>query len=202
LKKFFAFFSYVLHPLFVPILGAVLFFLYNYQYFSTIQISVVFIQFVIITILLPLTIFYLLVILKKVNSIMIADVSQRKLPLMLNIVLLSVFVTQSIKTEYFGSLYFFLLGGILSSFLLLVGIYFNKKFSIHAVGVVSLLFYAIGLSIENEGRLAFLVPLLIFLIGAVWSSRLYLKAHTNKELFTGLLIGAFSQLVFYYWYCF
>lgn len=186
----------------MPIFGSALFFLYNHQYFSSIQIGIVFIQFAIISILLPLTIFYLLLSLKKVDSIMIADVSQRKLPLMLNIILLGVFVTNSIKAEFFGSLHFFLLGGVLSSLILLLGIYLNKKFSIHAVGVTSLLFYAIGLSLQNDGRLPMLIPILIFLIGAVWSSRLYLKAHTNKEFFVGVLIGAISQVVFYYWYCF
>lgn len=131
---------------------------------------------------------------------MVANVSQRKLPLMLNITLIVIFVAKSIKADYFGSLHFFLLGGILSSFLLLISVYFNKKLSIHAVGVTSLLVYAFGLSVQNEGKYPFIIPVLLIILGAVWTSRLYLNAHTNKELIGGALLGAFSQWLFYFMY--
>lgn len=184
----------------MPTFGAILYFAFENIYFSKVQIGIVLIQFMIITILLPITIFYLLLALKKVDSLMIADVKQRKFPLMLNILLLGIFSFKSIKDYYFGSLHYFLLGGLLASLLLLIGVYFNKKFSIHAVGVVSLLLYAIGLSWQFGGKFPFLIPFFILMIGFVWSSRLLLKAHTNKELFIGCLIGAFSQLVFYFKY--
>lgn len=202
MKNFFKPFSYIFHPLFVPIFGALLYFAFEHLYFSKIQMGIIFIQFAIITILLPLTIFYFLLSLKKVDSIMIADVTQRKIPLFLNIILLLVFVNNAIKRDYFESLHFFLVGGILASFITLIGVYFKKKFSIHALGVSSLLFYGIGLQWQHMGRLPFIIPFLIFILGAVWTSRLYLNAHTNRELFFGTLIGGLSQVVFYYWYCF
>ena len=56
--------------------------------------------------------------------------------------------------------------------------------------------FAIHFSININGSLA----LFAIITGAVATSRLYLEAHTPKELLVGLLIGIIPQLiVLKYW---
>lgn len=62
-----------------------------------------------------------------------------------------------------------------------------------AVGGVFMFFigFAIHFSKNINGSLA----LMAVITGAIATSRLYLKAHTVKELLIGLLIGAIPQII-------
>jgi len=67
----------------------------------------------------------------------------------------------------------------------------------HLIGMGSLLFYLVGLSIHFEINITLAISFLTIFTGLVATSRLYLKAHTAPELIIGFIIGAFSQLFLY-----
>jgi hypothetical protein len=150
--------------------------------------------------LLPIAFFYLLRTFGKIDSIMLSDISQRRIPLLLQIMLFSVLIEKSITIERFPALYFFFLGGLLSV-LLAFGLLFLKiKASIHMIGISSLTVFIIGLSINNEVNALNLISFFVLINGAVASSRLEMKAHDNKELVIGFLCGILPQIgLLYCW---
>jgi hypothetical protein len=194
LKKFLPFFSYAFHPIFIPLLGTVFFVLLDARYLTLAQYLILFLQIIIITFLLPIAFFYLLRTFGKIDSIMLSDISHRKIPLLLHIVLLSILIQKSITVDRFPSLYFFFLGGIISAIFAFLLLYAKIKASIHMIGISALTVFIIGLSLKNEINTINLVAFFIILNGLVASSRLVMKAHTNKELLIGFLCGTLPQI--------
>lgn len=194
MKKLLPFFSYAFHPIFIPLLGTVFYVLLDTKYFTVAQYLILFLQIVIITFLLPIAFFYLLRTFGKIDSIMLSDISHRKIPLLLHICLLSILIQKSITLDRFPTLYFFFLGGIMSAIFAFLLLYAKIKASIHMIGISALTVFIIGLSLKNELNTVHLVAFFILLNGLVASSRLVMKAHTNKELLIGFLCGLLPQL--------
>jgi hypothetical protein len=120
--------------------------------------------------------------------------------LILHICLLTVLIQKSITTDLFPSLHYFFLGGIISAALAFLLLYAKIKASIHMIGISALTVFVIGLSLKNELNTVSLVAFLVVLNGLVASSRLVMKAHTNKELMIGFLCGIIPQLgLFHLW---
>lgn len=200
MKKILPFFSYAFHPIFIPLLGTVFYVLLESRYFTIAQYLILFLQIIIITFLLPIAFFYLLKTFGKIDSIMLSDISHRKIPLILHIALLSILIQKSITIELFPTLYFFFLGGIISAVFAFLLLYAKIKASIHMIGISALTVFIIGLSLKNEINTINLVAVFIILNGLVASSRLVMKAHTNKELLIGFLCGILPQIgLIYVW---
>jgi len=117
LKKILPFFSYAFHPIFIPIFGTVFYVLLDSSYFTLPQYLILFLQIIIITILLPIAFFFLLRTFGKIDTVMLSDISQRKIPLLLQIMLFSVLIQKSITFDRFPSLFLFFAGGIISTIL-------------------------------------------------------------------------------------
>ncbi|MDI1316332.1 hypothetical protein [Flavobacterium sp.] len=200
MKKILPFFSYAFHPIFIPLFGTFFYVLWDSHYFTMAQCLILFLQIIIITILLPIAFFCLLRTFGKVETVMLSDISQRKIPLILQIMLFAVLIEKSITFERFPSLYLFFFGGIISSILAFVFLFGKIKASIHMIGISSLTVYIIGLSIHNEINTINTVAFFVIINGVVASSRLVMKAHSNKELLIGFFCGAIPQCVlFYFW---
>jgi hypothetical protein len=184
----------------MPLLGTLFFVLLDSQYFTKPQYIALFLQLIIITLLLPIAFFYLLKTYGTIDNIMLSDITHRKIPLLLHILLLSILITKSITVDRFPPLYYFFLGGLLSSALAFLLLYAKIKASLHMVGMSSLTAFIIGLSLHNQINTIHLVTFFVFMNGLVASSRLVMKAHTNSELLIGFLCGLLPQLgLFYFW---
>lgn len=200
MKKILPAFSYILHPLFISVYAVLIFFLFGDHYFLYPDIYLVIIQIVIITIFIPVTFYYLLLSMGKVDSIMLAKRNQRIIPLIIHAILLYILIKKSITVDNFLELHFFFLGSLMSTFLALLFIYFKQKVSLHMIGITALTVFTIGLSLHFQVRLIVLIVPLILCNGLVASSRLEMKAHTYTELLLGTLIGILPQLgLFYFW---
>lgn len=131
---------------------------------------------------------------------MLSEISHRKIPLMLQIMLFAVLIQKSITLERFPSLYIFLVGGIFSTIVAFLLLFLKTKASIHMIGISSLTVFIIALSLSNEINTVHLVAFFIIMNGIVASSRLAMNAHSNKELLIGFLCGVIPQSVlFYFW---
>lgn len=200
LRKILPFFSYLFHPLFISVYAVLLFFFfakhsYNYQ-----EVYIVIIQIVIITIFIPVTIYYLLLSLGRVDSIMLADKNQRRLPLLFHSILLLILIRKSITIDYFPVLYFFFLASLISTFWAFLFLFSKFKVSLHQLAIASFTVFAIGISLHYNVRMLWIIIPLIICNGFVASSRLVMKAHTPTELILGGLIGSIPQLgLFYFW---
>ncbi len=174
--------------------------LFNDTYFTKGQSYLLIFQIVIITFLLPLSFFYLLRTFGKVDNIMLSDINQRKIPLLMQMALTVVLLTESITMDRFPELFFFFLGGLISTFIAFVLLFVKLKSSIHMIGSSAVTFFIIGLSIHNQINIMYLIAFSFFITGVIASSRIEMKAHTIKELTFGYLVGLLPQLsVWYFW---
>lgn len=200
LKKILPFSSYLLHPIFIPVYAALFYFFFYDSYYTNPEKYFAFFQIVIVTLLLPILFFFVLRTTGKVDSIMISEISQRKIPLVIQCFLTIMLVRKSITLDHFPEFHFFFLGGLLSTILALILLFFRTKASLHMVGISALTVFIIGLSIHNQTRNINLIAFLVLMNGVVASSRLEMKAHTVKELVIGFVLGIIPQvLLFRFW---
>ncbi|HPW98060.1 MAG TPA: hypothetical protein PK218_05830 [Flavobacterium sp.] len=200
MKKILPFFSYILHPVFIPLFGTLFYIILDENYFTFPQVLVLLLQIIIISILLPIAFFFLLRTFGKIDNIMLSDLSQRKIPLLLQIMLFSVLVTKSITLERFPELHYFFMGGIISSIVAFVLLYIKIKASIHLIGTSALTIFVLGLSYHNQVNIINTIIFIMILNGFVASSRLEMKAHNTKELVFGFFVGALPQIgLLFFW---
>ena len=200
MKRLLSFFSYLLHPLFIPVFTVLFYFLCGGRYFQYQDMYVVFIQIIILTILLPMAIYYFLMTFGKVTSIMLSDKAERRIPLAIYAVLLLVLIKKCITIGRFPELYFFFFASLISTVIALILVFMKRKASLHMIGIVSLTVFAIGISIHSQVRMNEIIAFLVVCIGLVASSRLEMKAHTYTELALGALTGLLPQLVLWYFW--
>lgn len=194
MKKILPFASYLFHPLFISIYAAVIYFAATKNFYVANEIFLYLIQIVIITILIPITLFFLLLSLGKIDSIMVENLEQRKIPLLINASLLLLLIHKSITITNLPELYFFFLGGSISSIIALIAIFFHTKVSLHMIGITALTSFIYAISSSTQSDFTFTFAFFVLCIGWVASSRLALKAHTMSELTLGFFTGLIPQL--------
>jgi hypothetical protein len=194
-KKILPIFSYLFHPIFIPVIAALFYFFVYDSYYSNPQKYIAIIQIILITILLPVLFFFILKIFGQVDSIMIANITQRKKPLIIQCFLTIVLLQKSITIDHFPEFFYFFLGGLISTVLALILLFFRTKASLHMVAISALTVFVIGLSIHYQTRNIPWIAFLVLMNGFVASSRLEMKAHTPSELIIGFLCGFIPQLV-------
>jgi len=199
-NKLLRLFSYLFHPLFISVYAVLVFFIFGKNYFEYRQIYLIIIQIVIITIFIPITFYYLLLSLGKVDTIMLADKAHRRLPLLIHSVLLFILIQKSITTEHFPQLYYFFAGSLVSTLVALIMVFAGFKVSLHMIGITALTVFTIGISLHFHTRMISLIVPMVLINGFVASSRLEMKAHTVAELIWGICIGTIPQLgLLYFW---
>ena len=170
------------------------FFYTDVNYLSPAQKFLIMLQVLIMTVLIPVMFFLLLKTLKKIDTIMAENASQRKLPLLFQSLLLAMLLIQSLPHDYVPELFYFFLGAIITSLVAMAVAFLVLKPSLHMAAMSAMLAFVIGLSIHNQQNMIALISVLFGITGVTASSRLQMEAHTNSELFFGLLIGAVPQL--------
>lgn len=195
IKKILPFASYLFHPIFISLYASFFYFATTHNFYVPSEIFMYLIQISIITILIPITLFFLLLSLGKIDSIMVENLSQRKIPLLINISLLMLLIYKSVTISNLPELYFFFLGGIISTFIALAAIYMQTKVSLHMIGITSLTSFVYAISINTQTNLLYTIAFFVVCIGWVASSRLTLKAHTIKELLLGFIAGLIPQII-------
>ncbi|WP_298118452.1 hypothetical protein [Flavobacterium sp.] len=195
MKKILPFFSYLFHPIFIPLFGTLFYLLFNGSYFPMTHNYLLILQIIIITFFLPLAFFYLLRTFGKADTIMLSDIHQRKIPLLMQMALTSILITKSVTVDRFPELFFFFLGGFISTFFTFILLFIKVKASIHMIGISALTFFVVGMSMHNQVNIIYTIASLFLLNGIIASSRLQMKAHTMEELVIGMAVGTLPQLV-------
>ncbi len=167
----------------------------NYFSYSKYECFLILLQVTILTFLIPISLFYLLKSLGKVDTIMVSELSQRKLPLIFQAFLLMVLINKGTTYDRVPELYFYFLEGLISTLFAIIFLFIKIKASLHMLGIASLLFFVIGISIKHQVNYMTFITLLVFVTGVIASSRLEMKAHDYKELTIGFLIGIVPQVV-------
>ncbi|NUY80564.1 hypothetical protein HUK80_06635 [Flavobacterium sp. MAH-1] len=199
MKKVLPAFSYLFHPIFVSVYATLLYFLLDLNAYNTSQKYLILLQISIITVFIPICIFFLLRSLGKIDSIMLSELSQRKIPLFIQCLLLYILITKSITIDAIPELFFFFAGAAISSLLAFALSFLKIKASLHMLGISALTAFVVGLSFHNQVNALLIVVGLVALNGFVATSRLEMKAHTGSELAIGFCCGLIPQIVL--WYC-
>ena len=199
-KKCLPLFSYIFHPIFSSIYGTLFFFVIAKNYFNNPQIYITLIQVTILTVLMPLSMYFLFRSLGLLSSFTEASIAERRMPIAIQAILLFVLIKYSISKEMFTELYYFFLGGLLSTLVVLSAVLLKFKASLHMIGISALTAFIYGLSVYYQLPFTYLIGICIICMGFVASSRLYKKAHTPIELIAGIFSGMVPQLLlFKYW---
>lgn len=193
-KKVLPFFSYAFHPIFISVFAVLFYFIVSTDYYNYETIYLFLLQTLIITVFLPLAIFYLLVHLKKIDSVMVTNVKQRKIPLFLQLILIAFIIVKTFRLDNFPELFYFFLGNAISSFIAFILVFWKQKISLHMLAMASLTIFCICCSIHFGAKAYYFITILLLCNGLVATSRLYMKAHTMKEIVLGYCIGLFPQL--------
>lgn len=193
--------SYLFHPIWMPLLGAILYFLITPKFFAPSLIRVKLLGLVILTIFLPLLFLLILKNMRIVKSFQLKDIKERRLPLLFFCVMTTLVLNYVLHRFHFVELYYFFAGVLFSSLTSFILSLFKIKVSIHLIGITGLSTFIIILSVFYERNLIFLIAFLVFSIGWTASSRLQEKAHLPLELLLGFFIGFFPQFILVqYWF--
>jgi len=198
MQKFLRSFSYIFHPLFVPVYATVFYFFIAHNFFYQHEIYLVFIQVLILTVLLPISIFYLLRSFGLIRSKILLDKKERRLPLTFYALLLFMLIKHSFSTFVIPELYYYFLGTLIITLIALALVLFGHKASLHMMAVSSLTVFIVSISAYYHIHFINLIACLIVCGGFVASSRLQAKAHTFSELILGTLTGILPQVALWY----
>ena len=195
MKYFLKIGAYIWHPLLMPLLGTLIYFIITPRYFDIEIIKAKVIAIAILSLFIPIVTYFLLKNLRMVNSIKLEQVWERKIPLMLQSLLILA-ITKLVFDPYISpELYFFFVGILFSTLSALLMVFFKIKISLHQMGIAGLTLFVIALSVHFQVNMLLWIALFLFANGWVASSRLYTKSHTQFELILGFFFGVIPQLL-------
>jgi hypothetical protein len=96
----------------------------------------------------------------------------------------------ALKYFYFGIFIASAIGLVINNFI---------KVSLHGIGVGGMLMAVILAGVMYPIQNIFWVSIAIVMTSLVMSARMIVSNHTNKELWIGLMVGAATQTIAYFW---
>lgn len=193
MKKFLALFSYIFHPLFVSVYATLFYFVVANSFFYEHEIYLAFVQVLILTVLLPMSIFYLLRSLGKMKS-KLPNAKERRLPLAIYALLILFLIKYSLSIVVIPELYYYFTGVLISTVITLALVLGNFSPSLHTMATASLVLFVIGISSYYHITYLYLIALLVVCTGIVGSSRMAVRSHSLSEVLLGALIGIVPQV--------
>ncbi len=192
--------SYIFHPLIMPLLAVVFYFSKSPRYIPTPIIQAKLISLFILTVILPILLYFLLKTLGNVKSIYLSTTKERIYPLILNCIVMFIVLQRILSATQIVELHYFFLGILISTLACLILAIMKFKASIHMISVSGVLMFFIALSIHFSININGTLALMSIVIGAVATSRLHLNAHTYLELIMGAFVGVIPQIILVsYW---
>ncbi len=191
-------FSYLFHPIFIPLYAVAFLVFIHPSYFSGFSMAakkqtllIVFIN----AVAFPILAVVLLKAVGFIQSIFLKTQKDRIIPYMAcGIFFFWAYLVFKNQTNYPLILSSFLLGVFLaSSAALLANIYF--KISMHATGVGGLLGIFLLIMKSNTMLMTWPLCIAIAITGLVCTARLLISDHSIKEIYIGLIAGLLSQFV-------
>lgn len=129
-----------------------------------------------------------------------ATTRERIIPLILNTVIVFLILQRVLPHNEIIELYYFFVGILLTTLTCLILAILNVKASLHMAATGGIFMFFIAISIHFNININGAIALIAIIIGAVATSRIHLKAHTNIELLLGFFVGLFPQLILLnYW---
>jgi len=192
--------SLVFHPLIMPFLGVLFYFSKSPRFIPDITIKAKLFSIGILTIILPILLFYLLKTINKINSFYLETTKERIWPLILNCAIVILILNRVLTQNEIPELYFFFVGILCSTLSSLILAILKFKASIHMIASAGLFMFVMAVGIHFKININGSIAIMCIILGAIATSRLHLKAHNGVELIIGFFIGFLPQLIMLnYW---
>lgn len=187
--------STILHPIVIPTIGVMVYFLIVPVHFLSNQKFAVLSSVFIFTYLVPLVVLIILKQFKIIKTYKTESISERKLPIILMIILYYSLGVNMAKAGNLNDLSLLFYATAIGLLFIYVLFYLKIKASIHllSLGITVSFFLVLGNNYSRFYLLFILVTLL--LAGFLGSARLYLKAHTHREVYIGFFLGFILPIV-------
>jgi len=190
--------SSILHPVVMPTIGVLLYLILS-------DLRIVFVQklslvgvVVVATYLIPVLLLVVLKSIGVIDSYQVKTIPERKFPVIFMIVLFF-FVGKSLyNVTMIRDISFLFFGTCVGLILVYLIFSLQVKTSLHLLSMGSAVGYFIVFQFTQNITVIPIILIFIVLSGVLASSRLYLKAHTKKEVYLGFTIGVLSQLATFY----
>ncbi len=200
--QFHKFISFIFHPIIIPIVSSILYFIIVPNHipkeFSYQVLGLVFAM----TYVVPILFLLFLKKVKLIDSYHLVSINERKFPILFFTILFFLIGKLLLKTNAIDLLSYSFFGCSLALAIVYLLFYTKIKTSLHTSAIAGLIGFVMILSFHYKFNLQLLLVLLFLLFGLVATSRLKLKAHTLTEVTLGFFIGFFSQLIVYLFYTF
>ncbi|WP_343304893.1 hypothetical protein AAHN97_25395 [Chitinophaga niabensis] len=197
-------FSYLLHPLFIPLLITLVAVTALPEYFSIFKsdsrvfpFDTLYIRVAVSTLLFPLLVVVLARLLGFVGSIRLEVQRDRIIPYVSTIIFyfwtFYTFIRQGWSPEFLNAFFLGIFIAVIVSFVL------NNfaKISMHTTGWGGVLGFMLCMMWGMQMNVALPLALAFVLAGIAATSRLVLHAHTTAEVYAGFIVGILSQVIAY-----
>lgn len=195
MKAIFKILSYLFHPLIISTYIIALIQIANPFQFQGIGFSgfSILLPVFLFTFVYPVIAILLLKKLDFIDSLEMPDSKQRIIPLII-VIILYIWVYLIFKSKGFPMISVVFLLGVIISLSLSFIINVFHKISLHTVGISGALTIMMLLLMTSERDMSYWFLLIIILTGTIATARLYLQAHTIKEVYSGFLVGMLGQV--------
>lgn len=191
------FISVLLHPIVIPTVGVMLYFLVTPINFESNQklgvLSLVFI----VTYLIPLLILVLFKKLKLIDSYKTETIHDRKLPIAIMLVVFYLLGNTLQYIQRFNDIALLFYATSLGLVIVYILFHFQIKASIHLLSFGIFTGFFMTLSIIHNQSFLMIIMINILLSGIVAAARLHLHVHTPKEIYIGFFIGVVAPIITY-----
>lgn len=202
IRKLAKLFSYLFHPLLMPVLGVFLIFISG-SYLSLMPAEgkrYILLITALSTMLLPISILPFLYYQKVLSKVTIPERHERIVPLFTTVIFyfFGYYVMRRLSAPDF--IQYFLLSSFICVLLAAI-IHLKYKISLHMIGFGGMIGLIAMMGHSLNVNISIILMLFIALSGIIGSSRLYLKAHSVTEVYSGFslgFIGTFSVMFLLY----
>ena len=188
--------SYIFHPLWLSTYAMIYYFIYvNFMFTYESMVAKV-LAVILLTVFIPIFFLILLKPLKLIDSLELKVTKQRRIPLLFFTTISAFIINYIFDPVHYKIPFYFFTAVFVCGLVCVILTFLNYKISLHATAISSFATFIISFSVYYHIDNLWMISLVIFAIGWVVSSRLFMKAHKFHELISGILLGLLSQLVF------
>jgi membrane-associated phospholipid phosphatase len=192
MHKFSKHISTILHPILLPTIATLIFFIVVPYGFPLRQIYLVSGFVFLGSYIFPLLLLILFKNLKIISSFEIHNLKERKIPV-ISFLIISLLIGKTLfSLPQLNILSILFFGCFLALSIIYLLLFLNFKTSLHLTGISGFTAFMVVLSLYYNLNLTYLIALLLFLNGLLATARLFLKAHSPIELLIGFIIGVGS----------
>lgn len=188
----------MLHPIVIPTIGVLLYFILIPNGFNSKQRLAVLGLIFATTYLIPLFILILFKKIKLIKSFKAESIRERKIPVAMMIVLFYLLGNTLQNISNLSDLGLLFYGTTLGLVFIYILFAFKLKTSIHLLSLgISTGFFLVLSTLHSQNFIIVIICALL-LSGLLGSARLHLKAHTVTEVYLGYFLGFISPIMVFY----